>query len=106
MESIGAILTLGILFWIIYKVIIAPIIYILSPKLERDAIVLGKSDEVNVRSGINNGSVYSTTDYLVTLRFQDGSTRDFRCSRSLFGQIDRGDDVTARTKGRKLLALR
>lgn len=104
MEAIVLLATVLIALVVVWNVFVSPIIYLFTPTLERKATVVAVEEDSRTTVTISHPSepfsrkTQTSTDYSVTLRFEDGSSGEFSCSRSMYNRLNRGDRVIARTK--------
>jgi hypothetical protein len=97
---------------VVWSVVVAPIIYLLTPALERKAIVADVTEDTKTKVTISHPSepysrkTQTSTNYSVALRFEDGTSGEFSCSRSMYRRLNRGDHIIARTKRRNLTGVK
>jgi hypothetical protein len=91
--AIGVSLIVGLFILAIVSVVISFISNASSPRLAREARVIGKRLHV---SGGTNGS---STSYYATFEFPDGSREEFRVSSQIYGMIAEGDMGTLQSQG-------
>lgn len=84
----------GIFILAIVSVVISFISNASSPRLAREARVIGK--RLYVSGGINGSS---TSYYYATFEFPDGSREEFRVSSQIYGMIAEGDMGTLQSQG-------
>ncbi|WP_445176659.1 DUF2500 domain-containing protein [Microcoleus sp.] len=91
--AIAGLLIVGIFILIIVSVVTTFIRNASSPRLAREARVIGK--RLRVSGGTNGSSTY----YYATFEFPDGSREEFGVSSQIYGMIAEGDMGTLQSQG-------
>ena len=112
MGALALLVGIVIALVVVWNVIVSPIIYLFTPALERNAIVVAVEEDTKKTVTISHPSqpysrkTESHSSYSVTLKFDDGSSGEFSCSRSMYRRLNRGDRIIARTKRQTLAGVK
>jgi Protein of unknown function (DUF2500) len=91
--AVAGLLVVGIFILIIVSLITTFIRNASSPRLAREARVIGK------RLDVSGGNNRSFTYYYTTFEFPDGSREEFGVSSQIYGMIAEGDVGTLESQG-------
>lgn len=104
MGLLGLLVMALIILVVIWNVVVSPLIYLFTPSVERNALVVSVDEHTSTTVKISHPSEpfsrKTETDYSysVTLRFDDGTSGGFSCSHSMYKKLYRGARIVARTK--------